>query len=116
MYHKVGPLKCLMKITDETQPYIILLHGYGANAYDLLNIKDAFNLSQTVNWIFPEAPLLAPVSFDGSGKAWFQVDSEQLTNFIENQETLEFSNITPFGLNEALEQILEFIEALNVKA
>ena len=57
------------KVKSET--CIILLHGFGANKYDLYSLKELFPQTRVISF---EAPLdLSPIGYFG-GRAWFSLD------------------------------------------
>tara|TARA_B100001167_G_scaffold5627_1_gene3230 strand:+ start:694 stop:1371 length:678 start_codon:yes stop_codon:yes gene_type:complete len=60
---------------DKNKKYgvIILMHGYGANMYDLVDIAPIINDTDYI-YIFPNAPIEIDVGFGKKGFAWFSLD------------------------------------------
>jgi phospholipase/carboxylesterase len=54
----------------ETAPALILMHGRGANRFDLLGLAD--HLPRSATLIFPEAPFAAAPWGYGPGSAWYR--------------------------------------------
>jgi phospholipase/carboxylesterase len=55
---------------DANAPLIILMHGRGANRFDLLSLSDHMPSNATV--VFPEAPFEASQWGYGPGSAWYR--------------------------------------------
>lgn len=51
-------------------PLIVLMHGRGANRFDLMSLKDSMPRNATI--VFPEAPFEAAAWGYGPGSAWYQ--------------------------------------------
>ncbi len=62
-----------------------MLHGWGANAQDLVPIAPLTNLP-SYYFIFPEAPYPHPYTF--SGKMWYDLESEDYQGLTESREQL----------------------------
>lgn len=56
---------------------VVMLHGYGANAFDLLDLKDVIGPLTSASWFFPQAPLSLPMGHF-EGRAWFPIDIEAM--------------------------------------
>ncbi len=54
-------------------PVVILLHGFGAPGFDLVDLGSMFELPDQVRFVFPEAPLALGPGFSG-GRAWWMLD------------------------------------------
>ena len=54
----------------DSSPLIVLMHGRGANRFDLMGLADHMPKSATV--VFPEAPFPAAPWGYGPGSAWYQ--------------------------------------------
>ncbi len=97
-------------------PSIIMLHGYGANAKDLIGLCKVPKISKlNLNWYFIEAPLSPPELAIFGGKAWF---NPTLLSFNPNMnaETLEkFYSIDSKDYRKSLQAIKDTIWSLNLK-
>lgn len=110
----LGGLGVLKVIQDPNSPYIVLFHGYGANAYDLFPLHQAVQVKQNVNWIFPDGFLEIPIAPGYIGKAWFPIDIEALQRALMTGSFRDFSEKYPEGLEEARIRAMEMLKALNV--
>lgn len=111
---KIAGITCLEKTGDKTQPWIILLHGYGANKEDLASFAYSLNIPENVNWLFPEGILDVPIGPGFYGKAWFPIDMEALDEAMRKGQPRNLSNISPEGLKEARIKVEALLTALNV--
>lgn len=73
-------LKTLSDIRDPNAPYVILFHGYGADASDLRPLADAIPTKKTFNYIFPEGPLAIPLGPHWTGRGWNHINLARLQN------------------------------------
>ncbi len=64
---------------------VVLLHGWGANAYDLVSIAEELNLTDT-QFIFPEAPYPHPQV--SGGKAWYDLETSDYQGLSESRTLL----------------------------
>ena len=53
---------------------VVVLHGYGANAFDLLPLQGELAAPKSTNWLFPHAPLEVEIGPHMTGRAWFPID------------------------------------------
>lgn len=90
---------------------IILLHGFGADAYDLFPLAQVFKGPQ---WIFPQAPLKVPLGPNYVGRAWFHVDIEALSQAIREKRFDQISEAFPPDLRSAQEAIENLIVELDI--
>ncbi len=97
----IGSLKTLTIEGKPGGPAVVLFHGYGADASDLMPMAEMMNLSSEVTWVFPNAPhevIIAPGFY---GRAWYQIDSKRLEAAMVRGEPLDMSQTIPPGLESA---------------
>lgn len=104
---KLAKVYCLDEYHDDNAPWVILIHGYGANAADLEPLKDYIPTSKKINWLFPEGIMEVPIGPGWTGKAWWPVALSSL-------QIDDFSSTKPEGLEKARTELMAMIEALNV--
>jgi phospholipase/carboxylesterase len=65
---------------DKNKKYgvIILMHGYGASMYDLVDIAPIINDKDFI-YIFPNAPIEIDVGFGKKGYAWFPIETVDIS-------------------------------------
>lgn len=54
-------------------PVVVLLHGFGAPADDLVSLWRVFDVPGDTRWVFPGAPLALGPEYAG-GRAWWPID------------------------------------------
>jgi phospholipase/carboxylesterase len=108
---KDGSLKVLeVPNRSHSGPYVILFHGYGANANDLFSFSQILDPSRQATWLFPEGHL--DIYFDPSysGRAWFPVDIDALQNARMRGEESHLTRKTPEGLSQARDLVKKMLE------
>lgn len=104
-------LKTLSDIRDPSAPYVILMHGYGADAQDLFPLAEAIPTKKTFNYVFPEAPIKVPLGPHWMGRAWWNIDMARLQNpSLEH----DISSETPTELTQARKLVSGMLEDLKV--
>lgn len=111
---QIGPLEAMFVPGAVDGPYVVLIHGYGANAQDLLSIHKILSDYPEVNWVFPNGHLEVPIGAWHSGRAWFPVDLEAFNLAIRSGLHKDLTQIRPEGMDEAVSKIQGMIEALDV--
>ncbi len=111
---KYGPLEVVEILSDPAAPYIVLLHGYGADCNDLVSLHQAIPLGQKVNWIFPNGHQKVELGPHMEGRAWFPISVAALQQTQTTGTPLDLSNIVPPGLGKARQYLLEMLRELNV--
>lgn len=96
-----GGLKTLVVNGDKKGPCIILFHGYGADASDLMPLSEMMDIPNAT-WIFPDAPMEIIVAPGTFGKAWFNIDQRKLEKAMVQGELLDMSQTTPSGFEGAV--------------
>lgn len=86
-------LTCEIRRADAANaPLIILMHGRGANRFDLLGLADVFPENATL--VFPEAPFPATPWGYGPGSAWYRFmgrnrpDADSFSTSLDELATL----------------------------
>lgn len=105
---KLGSLECIQVINNSKAPYIVLLHGYGANADDLFSLWEIWQTAEC-NWIFPHGP--QNVDFGGmwAGKAWFPIEQTALAHLGAPRSKELFANYFSEGIATSLKLLDEFL-------
>lgn len=89
---------------------IVMFHGFGADNNDLASLSQAVDLSQDVRWYFPNGPHTVQIGPHMSGRAWFPLRLAEL-----EQRGVDFTQVTPEGMDKAVDQALKAVEAVRVK-
>ncbi|WP_413290130.1 alpha/beta hydrolase [Bdellovibrio sp. HCB337] len=104
---KLAKVYCLDEYHDDNAPWVILIHGYGADASDLEPLKDYIPTSKKINWLFPQGLIDVPIGPGWTGKAWWSLALSTLP--IE-----DISTTKPDGLEKARRELINMIEELKV--
>ena len=110
---KIGALQVL-DFTPATPPSttIVMLHGYGADAYDLSSLRE--ELQVPARWIFAQGPKEVEIGPGYTGRAWFPIDLSAHEKAMYEGVDLSYADRRPSGIDSARDQVLSLLKALNV--
>jgi phospholipase/carboxylesterase len=95
-------------------PVVVLLHGYGAPAEDLVPLFRVLDVPREVRFVFPAAPLVLdqgqPAAF--AGRAWWPLDMVELTSIAASGSIERLQAMDPPGLPAACTLVEGFLDAL----
>lgn len=115
---QLGKIKCLEKPclgkSPDEAPWIIMFHGFGANAADLQSLADVIPGNENYNWLFPDGFLEVPLSPFYSGRAWWNIDLDRFQQVAATGDTSYLANTKPEGLEKARTMAMEMIRQLKV--
>jgi phospholipase/carboxylesterase len=95
-------------------PVVVLLHGFGAPADDLIPLGEVFAGPEATRFAFPGAPLTLPGLW-GAGRAWWMIDLarfERVTGGRMEEVLQELGDEVPNGLSDAREQVIAMLDEL----
>lgn len=110
--NKKGRVECIENFQDQDADWLIIFHGYGADAYDLQSISSV-NLKKTHNWLFPNGVIGLNMG-PWSGRAWWNIDLVALQRAQQTGEDRNLSDVIPAELPSTRVQIFNMIENLKV--
>lgn len=93
---------------------IVLFHGFGANAMDLVPLSGVYRQSPKPTWLFPNGPLEIPIAPGYSGRAWFPVDIESLQRALQRNDFEAVENAFPEELTQARERVERLVGELDI--
>ncbi|MDR3625174.1 MAG: dienelactone hydrolase family protein [Chlamydiales bacterium] len=99
---------------DPYGPHVVLLHGFGANAHDLLSLSEMVNAPSNTTWLFPNAPHLVPFSESYIGRSWFSFDMAKLENAMRASRYDELAVGVPPDLSYASDLIIKLLKKIPV--
>lgn len=118
---QLGKIQCLEINNDppgalpqDENPWIILFHGYGADAQDLFSLGQLIHTKKPCNWLFPQGHLEVPIGPAWTGRAWWPVNMLEIQVAATRGETRDFSTLTPPGMVKARDMAFEMIKQLRV--
>lgn len=112
---QIGRLQVAVQENPKAVRSVIMLHGYGANAYDLWSLQHELAVGEPLNWYFPDGLLNIELAPGYSGRAWFALNQKALERAMLTGVPLDFSQIYPPGLDRARDQILDLIRHLGLE-
>lgn len=113
---KLGSLDALVVDGTHGGPCVILCHGFGANAFDLLPLASNVKARPGTTWIFPQASLSFTIGPGMQGRAWFPLVAEELARLVAAGKNVTFADVVPPGLAPARGQLEELIRSLDRSA
>jgi phospholipase/carboxylesterase len=100
---------------DNTDSWVILFHGFGADAYDLQSLSEVIVPPEgKSNWLFPQGVLEVSIGPGWTGRAWWNIDVDALARRQAQGENVDLSGEKPEGLEKLRPMIFEMIEQLGV--
>lgn len=109
--NKLAGLEYYEFAPHEFDQTIILLHGYGADATDLVQLASAMKTPTQTQWLFLNAPQTVIIDSYMSGRAWFEIDILELSLVMQNGQFDNFTKAIPPGLSHVRQLILDFIKS-----
>lgn len=103
---QAGPLQAVEIYNDPNAKWVILFHGYGADANDLASLANAVILNKPCNWLFPNAHLNVPIGPGWTGRAWWTLRMNDLPS--------DWSKLRPDGLDQAVDKALKMISSMKI--
>jgi len=92
-------------------PLVVLLHGFGAPADDLIPLGEALvGPRSAVRFAFPGAPLTLPGLF-GAGRAWWMIDLARYERVAQG-DLAQLGDDVPPGMEEARALVVAMLDEL----
>lgn len=94
-YIKKGSIEGLEHYESPDAPWLVLIHGYGADASDLFSLKDFYQFDRPLNIFCPRGVLSVPIGPGWTGRAWWTIDMAEIQKSIETGIERDHSNSKP---------------------
>ena len=101
---QAGPLQAIEVYNSPDGKWVILFHGFGADAADLASLAEAVPLKKPVNWLFPNGPLSVPIGPGWTGQAWWAIKMSELDG--------DWTDRQPDGLSKAVDKIFKMFSSM----
>ncbi len=104
---QAGPLQAIEVYNDPNAKWVLLFHGYGADAQDLAGLVDAFEFKKPCNWLFPNGHLSVQIGPGFSGRAWWNLQMSSLPG--------DWSLHRPAEMNQAVDKAMKMIASMKIE-
>lgn len=111
---KIANLEIIDTKEKNSPVTILMLHGYGANAFDLFPLKQELNSVNHLRWIFPNGRIELEMGGHFSARAWFPINIMELEQAMRTGHHRDLSKQTPAALSKSRDAILEMLEELKI--
>jgi phospholipase/carboxylesterase len=111
---KIAGLNVYEVTGDEGAPSIMLLHGFGADALDLLPLSHIHQERPRPTWYFPDGPLPIEIAPGYMGRAWFEISLQLLQDSIAKKRAEDLLHSFPQDLAKYRQPIENLIVELNI--
>lgn len=101
---QAGPLQAIEVYNTPDGKWVVLFHGYGADAADLASLADAVNTKKAVNWLFPNGPMSVNIGPGWTGRAWWNIKMAELEG--------EWTERRPDGLSQSVDKALKMFSSM----
>lgn len=112
----VGPIKFIEKFSknEDYQQTVIMMHGFGADMYDLASLSDYLQISTPTRWLFPQGFLETPIGPGWTGRAWWSIDIQKWEEKVRQTGEMDLSESVPEGLEKARTTMLAWMAKMKI--
>lgn len=103
---QAGPLQAIEVYNDPQAKWVVLFHGYGADAQDLASLVDALPLNKPCNFLFPNGFLTVPVAPGWDGRAWWTIRMNDLPG--------DWSGHRPERMDVAVDKAFKMLASMKI--
>ncbi len=101
---QAGPLNAIEHFSNPDAKWIVLFHGYGADASDLASFAELITTKKASNWLFPNGHLSVPIGPGWHGRAWWNIRMTELPS--------NWSELKPEGMDQAISLSERMIQSM----
>lgn len=103
---QAGPLQAIEIFNNPEKKWVILFHGYGADAADLASLADT---STGCNWLFPNGHQSVPIGPGWTGWAWWNIRMSDLA------PGTVWSTLRPPDMDSAVAKAFAMISSMKIE-
>jgi phospholipase/carboxylesterase len=101
---QAGPLQAIEIFNNPDGKWVVLFHGFGADAADLASLGEHIELQKPCNWLFPNAPLSVAIGPGFTGRAWWTIKMNDLPG--------DWTELRPPGMDKAVETVFKMFTSM----
>ncbi len=108
---------------DPSLPAVFILHGYGADAKDLIPLityrdfhRHSFGDGKSARYFFLQGPGVVPISPYQQGYAWWDLDMEELFRWAQTRDYSAIAHWRPAGLDAIADKVRALVEKESAQA
>ncbi len=94
--------------------HLVLFHGFGADAFDLQTLSDAFSGSPGLQFLFPQGPLSVPIGPGWTGRAWWPIDVKAYEKVVQTGNHEIIYSRKPDGIESLRKKLFAFLDELKL--
>lgn len=103
---QAGPLQAVEVYNHPDAKWVVLFHGFGADANDLAGLVDSFVFNKPCNWLFPNGPLSVPIGPGWTGRAWWTINMNELPG--------DWSRLRPPNMDQAVDKAMKMLSSMKI--
>lgn len=96
--------------SSDSERAVVVLHGFGADADDLVPLGRTLDPSGRLDWHFVRAPLALQYGDVACGRAWFPDTAQEMMLAMQGSYFQNLAQLDPPGLQRSAQQVLEYID------
>lgn len=101
---QAGPLEAIEIYDNPDAKWVVLFHGFGADAKDLASLQELMNFQKPCNWLFPNGHLSVEIAPGYTGRAWWNI---RMTDLM-----LDWTELRPQGMQNAVEKAFKMFSSM----
>ena len=101
---QAGPLQAIEIYNNPDGKWVILFHGYGADASDLASLAEQIELTKPCNWLFPNGHISVPIAPGWTGRAWWNIKMSDLAD--------DWSTLSPPEMGSTVDKVFKMIASM----
>jgi phospholipase/carboxylesterase len=106
LMRQAGPFQAVEVYNNPDAKWVLLFHGYGADANDLAGLVSFFDFKKPCNWLFPNGPMSVPIGPGMTGRAWWSIRMNDLPG--------DWSKLRPDDMGPAVDKALKMISSMKI--
>ncbi len=103
-------IKVYIQGNPDARYQCLLMHGFGADANDLMGLSSEINTKTDIQFLFPQAPYTIQIADSVYGTAWFPRTEDEVMQAFTGDYFTDLAEKNPQGLADSVDEMLEYCE------